>query len=321
MFWVPSFSARRRCRCGRVAVPLSVAAAVAVSGCAMRMPNFSGLTGTSGQPTQSVAPLPPPQAAPQERYAMGLPPAAYDARRTYGYQTAQPRNYPQVYRQPVPQRPISASRGSWDWSGSGRYTTEIIVARGESLHGIASRRRVAIPEIMSANRLTSTRIVPGQRLLVPATYQEVEAATARQPGYAPVRNPRPDGGNSGDQYLYERDAPVAPTTAEQWAQGGNDWQNRPASSQAQEPRLFERSRNELTSGGPFADPRAARQRPAAAAPAADGRITGARYEVQPGDTLYGIARRTGVPLSALIDENGITDPSQLSAGSVLILPR
>lgn len=48
--------------------------------------------------------------------------------------------------------------------------------------------------------------------------------------------------------------------------------------------------------------------------------TGRTYVVQPGDTLYSIAVRFGVPLQTLIDANGIEDPNHLQAGQVLIIP-
>jgi LysM repeat protein len=44
------------------------------------------------------------------------------------------------------------------------------------------------------------------------------------------------------------------------------------------------------------------------------------YIVQPGDTLYGIAVRTKVPLQALMQANGISDPTTIQAGQVLVLP-
>ena len=44
------------------------------------------------------------------------------------------------------------------------------------------------------------------------------------------------------------------------------------------------------------------------------------YVVQPGDTLYGIAVQLNVDPQALAEANGITDPSWLEAGQVLIVP-
>ena len=48
--------------------------------------------------------------------------------------------------------------------------------------------------------------------------------------------------------------------------------------------------------------------------------SGPVYIVQEGDTLWEIALRFGVTLEQLARENGISDPSQLSAGDELIIP-
>lgn len=39
-----------------------------------------------------------------------------------------------------------------------------------------------------------------------------------------------------------------------------------------------------------------------------------------GDTLYSVARTHGVPLAALIDANGITDPTRVPAGAAILIP-
>ncbi len=44
------------------------------------------------------------------------------------------------------------------------------------------------------------------------------------------------------------------------------------------------------------------------------------YRVQPGDTLYGIALKYGVSVSALQEVNGITDPTLLQVGQELVIP-
>jgi LysM repeat protein len=49
--------------------------------------------------------------------------------------------------------------------------------------------------------------------------------------------------------------------------------------------------------------------------------TGARtYVVQPGDNLFRIALRYGIPMSTLIQANGINNPSRIFVGQQLVIP-
>ncbi|NWG12007.1 MAG: transglycosylase SLT domain-containing protein [Acidobacteria bacterium] len=50
-------------------------------------------------------------------------------------------------------------------------------------------------------------------------------------------------------------------------------------------------------------------------------IYGDRYRVRPGDTLSGIAARLGISIAALQEENGITSPRSLRAGTWLSVPQ
>jgi len=44
------------------------------------------------------------------------------------------------------------------------------------------------------------------------------------------------------------------------------------------------------------------------------------YQVQPGDTLFSIARRFGISVDGIVAANNITDPSQIEVGQVLVIP-
>jgi LysM repeat protein len=70
--------------------------------------------------------------------------------------------------------------------------------------------------------------------------------------------------------------------------------------------------------------REAAQPPAAAAPAkAFGDAyskDGLSYTVQKGDSLGGIARKTGGKAQDIIDANKLTDPSRIQAGQILFIP-
>jgi len=48
---------------------------------------------------------------------------------------------------------------------------------------------------------------------------------------------------------------------------------------------------------------------------------GGRVTVQPGETLYAISRRSGVPVRSLIDANNLQPPYRVQAGQALTLPR
>ncbi len=69
----------------------------------------------------------------------------------------------------------------------------------------------------------------------------------------------------------------------------------------------------------------ARQAPALATPVSDAATTGAvlparTVTVRPGDTVYAVSRRTGVPVRAIIVANGLTPPFLLHPGRTLHLP-
>lgn len=51
-----------------------------------------------------------------------------------------------------------------------------------------------------------------------------------------------------------------------------------------------------------------------------GSNSGESYIVQPGDTLWQIARRFGISLSNLIEINGLTNPDEIYPGQVILLP-
>jgi N-acetylmuramoyl-L-alanine amidase len=45
----------------------------------------------------------------------------------------------------------------------------------------------------------------------------------------------------------------------------------------------------------------------------------AAYDVKPGDTLWSISRRTGVPVDQIVRDNGLTDPNHIAAGQHLVV--
>ena len=258
-------------------VALLAVLAFSLSGCAMKMPSFG-----FGKTDHTTASLP------KDRYAMGAPPAAY-GQSDYD-------NPPASYRAaPLrPQRPASP----WVWSEGKRGTKTITVQPGESLYGIASRRHVAISELMAANRLSGPNVVPGQKLLVPLqnsdTVPDRSARTATRladPDQRYDRRDRWDDTRKQQASYYDRVQPYQ-----------------------RQPRLFERSTMPLSrrSDSPRADIRSQR---------VSRRTASDTYRVKPGDTLYAIARHTGIKPSRLARHNRLSDPSRIRPGMILKLPR
>jgi len=70
---------------------------------------------------------------------------------------------------------------------------------------------------------------------------------------------------------------------------------------------------------PPESPKAAAPAAVESAPAAGGQGSGA-YSAFPGDTVYGVAQRFGVPVRTLIETNGLKPPYRLAAGQRLQVP-
>lgn len=66
-----------------------------------------------------------------------------------------------------------------------------IVERGDTLSGIASRYRVTVAELKSANNLTSDLIRPGQTLTIPGTGLSNTPAATPPPSFQPAPTPAP----------------------------------------------------------------------------------------------------------------------------------
>jgi LysM repeat protein len=47
---------------------------------------------------------------------------------------------------------------------------------------------------------------------------------------------------------------------------------------------------------------------------------GSDYVVEPGDTISGIAKKTGVSVAAILAANNLTDPNRIAAGQTLRIP-
>jgi LysM repeat protein len=49
-------------------------------------------------------------------------------------------------------------------------------------------------------------------------------------------------------------------------------------------------------------------------------VAGSDYIVQPGDTIVGITKKTGVSVAAILSANNLTDPNRIAAGQTLRIP-
>jgi len=165
------------------------------------------------------------------------------------------------------------------------------VRRGETLSAIASRYRTSIGELMRLNHLRSAnRIWPGQQLQVPGAGGGAAAAVARadvEPGTLVRHRVR-----TGDSLwlLASRYATTVDRIRADNGLSGNVLQPGQVLS--------------IRAGG-------------GAASAAGG---DAVYTVQPGDTLGSIAEARGVPLSALLAANRLSEKSTIYPGQRLTIP-
>ncbi len=141
-----------------------------LSGCAIGVPGVS--SPNTGVTTASTSPQP------RNSFALGAPPAAYPQR----HEAASSRPYIRRTTAGTSTYANAPIRRRWQWSEPRRGSKVITVRRGQSLSRIAIDRRVAISELMAANRLRGPSIEPGQQLLVPLKrYERAAVRPARAP--------------------------------------------------------------------------------------------------------------------------------------------
>lgn len=173
------------------------------------------------------------------------------------------------------------------------------VVAGDNLSKIARTQGVTVDDLKRANGLTSSTIRVGDELIVPGAGESTPTSTSSlDAAGSTVYKIAP--GDSLSRIASRHGVTVAELRA---ANGLTSDLIKVGDE------LY------IPSGGTSA-PRASTAAPAASASAA----SGATYTVQAGDTPGGIARRYGVDHRELMRINGVTDPSKLRVGQVLVIP-
>jgi LysM repeat protein len=156
------------------------------------------------------------------------------------------------------------------------------VRPGETLAIIAAYYNTTWPAIAQANNLSNPNLIyVGQMLIIPATG-------------GPVTGGRTYTVQRGDQLRF-----IA-------ARFGTTWQAIAQANGLNNPNLIYVGQVLIIpgTGGPVVPPP----------------VSGNRYVVQPGDTLFRIAARLGVNVYDLAEANGILNLNRIYAGQVLIVP-
>lgn len=202
----------------------------------------------------------------------------------------------------------AVGNGESGWTRVGGTT--ITIAPGESLGSIS--RRYGVPEkaILDANGLSGPNdIVAGRYVTIP-TYVYGNGRKATAPAVQPQLQPFPQ----RNAATVQQRAPVQPAIV----------QPQPVRQVATAPAVVQPA---AFAPRPTAKPalrRAQAQRTVApvqtTAQRAPVASSGASYRVAQGDTLYSIARRHGVKVSALKTANGLGKSTNIKIGQSLVIP-
>jgi membrane-bound lytic murein transglycosylase D len=190
----------------------------------------------------------------------------------------------------TPSRTVAERAAPAPVKGGGRHD----VRRGESISGIAARYGVSSQDLLAANHLRSPRdLKAGTTLVIPgnepakAPVREVAKAPSREPAKPPVRSvvPKPFAG---------------PAPSKTFASAA------PRAKSGPTPKPL---RQNVASAAP------APKVPAAAKPA--GRAV--NYKVNPGETVWAIAKKFNVEPSSLMAWNNMKSPNSLQAGAKITI--
>jgi LysM repeat protein len=213
--------------------------------------------------------------------------------------------------------PSGRSRGSRANGGpnGGAKTGTVVVQPGETLSEIAERNGVGLQQLMRANGIENPKLVQaGQRLVLPGG----AATTANRSRGSGRANGGPTGGAKTGTVLVQ----PGETLSEIAERNGVGLQQLMRTNGIENPKLVQAGQRLLLPGGATTAASGGgngRGRDGgAAAPGASGRSFS--YSVKEGETLSEIAERYDTTVNQLMQRNRIGDPSQLQAGSQLLIP-
>lgn len=191
---------------------------------------------------------------------------------------------PKADRLPRPTQAIAGSDvDGQGWSRAGG--TEIEVREGETVYNLSKRYGVPVSAILRANGLASAEgLKAGQRIIIPTYVYSAATKVSAPDANREVADAKSSRGTRYD--VRAADAPL-PTPAPK-----NDVAVLP-----QSPKL--------------------REQDVKAAPSAADAGT---YVVQPGDSLYVIARKTGAKVDAIRSANNLSDAAMIRVGQRLVIP-
>jgi LysM repeat protein len=202
------------------------------------------------------------------------------------------------------------SRGGRTKGGSTSGT--VLVQPGETLSEIAERNGVGLQQLMRANGIENPKLVQaGQRLLLPGG---ATATASRSRGSR--ANGEPNGGSKTGTVVVQPGETLS-EIAERYDVG---LQQLMRTNGIENPKLVQAGQRLLLPGGAVTTANSSRggRDGGAAAPGASGRSFS--YSVKEGETLSEIAARYDTTVNQLMQRNRIGDPSQLQAGSQLLIP-
>jgi LysM repeat protein len=192
---------------------------------------------------------------------------------------------------------------------------DLVVQPGETLSEIADRNGVGLQQLMRANGIENPKLVQaGQRLLLPGG----AATTANRSRSGGRANGGPNGGAKTGTVVVQ----PGETLSEIAERNGVGLQQLMRANGIENPKLVQAGQRLLLPGGATTAASGGgngRGRDGgAAAPGTSGRSFS--YSVKEGETLSEIAARYDTTVNQLMQRNRIGDPSQLQAGSQLLIP-